>query len=331
MPATVTDSTRWTIGELAARTGVAVRTIRFYCDEGLLDVGRTSAGHRVFDPAAVDRLLLLRRLRSFGIGLAAIGDVLAGARSVAEVVAAERAALDLELDALARRRSLLRAVEEGAPEQLNRLAAVADPTVARTALAIFWRRLLAPLPSEVIDDFVDMNVPEPAADADPEKVLAYAELVAAVADPYFGPAMSATIRHRGTPGVRDHRRLLLDVADACLVAAPLVAAGRAPAPGPALDRYVEVHAAARDRADTPSFRRQLLADAGGVEPARRYWRLTATIAGDAVTSGAAHLWLFDALTVSAKSEGEADDPASPDSPWRTHGTTSTMSPGSSQS
>lgn len=331
MPATVTDDTRWTIGELAARTGVAVRTIRFYCDEGLLDVGRTPAGHRVFEPAAVDRLLLLRRLRSFGIGLAAIGEVLAGTRSVAEVIAAERAVLDLELDALARRRSLLRAVEYGEPDRLELVAAVTDPAAARTALGTFWRRQLAPLPTAVIDDFLDMNVPEPASDARPEQVVAYAELVAAVANPALGSAMSDTIRHRGTPGVRDERRLLFEVADACLGAAPSVAAGRAPAPGAALDRYVEVHAAARGRADTRSFRRQLLADAGGVEPARRYWQLTATLAEGVVTSGAAHLWLFDALSVSAKSEGEADDPASPDSRWRNHGTTSTMSPGSSQS
>ncbi|MGV9431276.1 MerR family transcriptional regulator, partial [Nocardia sp. NPDC003648] len=62
----MTDSTPMTIGELATRTGVAVRTIRFYCDEGLLEVRRTAAGHRVFDRAAVDRLRLLRRLRTFG-------------------------------------------------------------------------------------------------------------------------------------------------------------------------------------------------------------------------------------------------------------------------
>ncbi|NUS93014.1 MAG: MerR family transcriptional regulator, partial [Nocardia sp.] len=33
------------IGEAARRTGVPVRTIRFYCDEGLLVTGRTTGGH----------------------------------------------------------------------------------------------------------------------------------------------------------------------------------------------------------------------------------------------------------------------------------------------
>lgn len=298
MPAIVTDSTRLTIGELATRTGVAVRTIRFYCDEGLLDVQRTSAGHRVFDPSAAERLMLLRRLRSFGIGLVAIGDVLAGARSIEEVIAAERAALDHELDALSRRRSLLRAVEHCAPDSLNLLAAVTDPQAARDALGRFWRRQLTPLPTAVIDDFIDMNVPEPAADARPEHLIAYAELVATVTDPALSAAMFDTIRHRGTPGIRDERRLLAEVADACLSAAPLVAAGRAPTPGAELDHYVDAHATARGLADTPAFRRQLLADAEGADQLRRYWRLTATLTGEMVTSGAAHLWLFDALAAS---------------------------------
>ncbi|MFD5178991.1 MerR family transcriptional regulator [Nocardia sp. NPDC058379] len=293
----MTDSTPMTIGELATRTGVAVRTIRFYCDEGLLEVRRTAAGHRVFDRAAVDRLRLLRRLRTFGIGLTAIADVLSGTRSITEVIATERAAVDAEFAALSHRRALLAAVEHAAPAALDLLAAVADPAAARTALGAFWRRQLAPLPRPLIEDFLDMNVPEPTPDAPPEDLLAYAELVALVTNPALSTAMSDTIRHRGTPGVRDERRLLLDVADACLAAAPAVAAGRAPAPGAELDHYVDIHAGARGLADTPAFRRQLLADTADTADVRRYWQLTATLAGDAVTSGAAHLWLFDALTV----------------------------------
>lgn len=295
---TVTDSTPMTIGELATRTGVAVRTIRFYCDEGLLEVRRTAAGHRVFEPAAVERLRLLRRLRAFGIGLAAIAAVLSGERSIAEVIAAERAAADAAFEALSRRRSLLAAVAHSTPATLDLLAAVADPSAARIALGTFWRRQLAPLPRPVIEDFLDMNVPEPAPDARPEHLLAYAELVALATSPALSTAMADTIRHRRTPGVRDERRLLLDVADACLTAAPAVAAGRAPAPGAELDHYVDIHAGARGLTDSPAFRRRLLADTTETDDVRRYWQLTATLTGGAVTSGAAHLWLFDALTVS---------------------------------
>ncbi|MFD3702494.1 MerR family transcriptional regulator [Nocardia sp. NPDC058658] len=307
----MTRITYLTIGELAARTGVAVRTVRFYCDAGLLDAARTPTGHRIFEPSAVDRLLLLRRLRSFGIGLPAIEDVLDGTRSIAEVIAAERVAVDDELDALTRRRALLRAVESAAPgahyEHLNLLAAVTDPRAARDVLVAFWRRQLAPLPASAIDGFLDMNVPELTADAHHEHLIAYAELIAAVSNPEIATAVYDTIRHRSTPGVSDERRLLFDIADACNSAAHLVAARQPPCPGPELDHYVHIHATARARRDTPTFRRQLLADAAGADHrVRRYWHLTATLTGEPVTSGAAQLWLFDALAASVTRKGEAD-------------------------
>ncbi|MFC6012029.1 MerR family transcriptional regulator [Nocardia lasii] len=296
-----------TIGELAARSGVAVRTIRFYCDEGLLDATRTATGHRVFDPAAVERLMLLRRLRSFGIGLSAIQDILTGARSIAEVVAAERRTLDDDIDALNHRRALLRAVESGTPdrcdEHLNHLAAVIDPRAAREALITFWRRQLSPLPSSSIDGFLAMNVPELTPDAPPEHLIAYAELVAAVSNPDVSVSVHDTLRHHATPGVRDERRLLLDIADTCLEAAPHVAAATPPTPGPELDHYVTAHATARSRRDTPAFRHQLLRDAPGASPhVRRYWQLTTTLTPEP-TSGTAQLWLSDALAASVESEG----------------------------
>ncbi|MFD4458102.1 MerR family transcriptional regulator [Nocardia sp. NPDC058480] len=331
----MTHITYLTIGELAARTGVAVRTVRFYCDAGLLAAARSPTGHRVFEPGAVDRLLLLRRLRSFGVGLTAIEDVLDGTRSIAEVIAAERVAVDDELDALNRRRALLRAVESAAPdtqdEHLNLLAAVIDPRAAHDVLVTFWRRQLTPLPAAAVDGFLGMNVPELSADANPEHLIAYAELIAAVSNPDIATAMYDTIRHRSTPGVRDERRLLFDVADACVAAAPRVAAGHPPCPGAELDHYVDVHATARGRHDTPIFRRQLLTDAAGADHrVRRYWQLTTRFTGEAVTSGAAQLWLFDALSDSVTRQGEADD-RPPLSRIRTQGTTSTMSPGSSHS
>ncbi|MFC8382910.1 MerR family transcriptional regulator [Nocardia sp. NPDC057272] len=299
----MTHITYLTIGELATRTGVAVRTVRYYCDAGLLDAARTPTGHRVFEPGAVDRLVLLRRLRSFGIGLASIEDVLDGTRSLAEVIATERVAVDDELDALNRRRALLRAVESAAPdrqdEHLNLLAAVVDPRAAHDVLVTFWRRQLTPLPAAAIDGFLSMNVPELAPDAHPEHLLAYAELIAAVSDPETATAVYDTIRHRSTPGIRDERRLLFDVADACVAVAPLVTAGQPPRPGPELDHYVAIHATARDRHDTPSFRRQLLVDAAGADQrVRRYWHLTTTLTGEAATSGTTQLWLVDALTAS---------------------------------
>jgi DNA-binding transcriptional MerR regulator len=49
-----------TIGELARRTGLAVRTLRFYADAGVLpEASRSESGYRLFGPDAVARARLL--------------------------------------------------------------------------------------------------------------------------------------------------------------------------------------------------------------------------------------------------------------------------------
>ena len=54
----------FSIGRLAALTGLPVKTIRFYSDAGLLPPsGRTEAGHRRYTATDVARLQLVRTLR----------------------------------------------------------------------------------------------------------------------------------------------------------------------------------------------------------------------------------------------------------------------------
>ncbi len=55
------------IGELATRTGVSTRSIRYYEQQGLLVSARTASDQRVFSDAAVDRVLLIQRLFDAGI------------------------------------------------------------------------------------------------------------------------------------------------------------------------------------------------------------------------------------------------------------------------
>jgi hypothetical protein len=50
---TPNTATLLTIGELAERTGLSVRTIRFYSDSGVVPpAGRTDAGYRLYGPDA---------------------------------------------------------------------------------------------------------------------------------------------------------------------------------------------------------------------------------------------------------------------------------------
>jgi DNA-binding transcriptional MerR regulator len=60
----VDEGTLYTIGDLARRTGLPVRTIRFYSDTGLLPpTDRSPANHRRYDLTAITRLVLIRTLR----------------------------------------------------------------------------------------------------------------------------------------------------------------------------------------------------------------------------------------------------------------------------
>src|SRR2546421_6812359 len=107
------DTDRYTIGELSALTGLPVRTIRFYSDAGLVpEAGRTPAGYRQYDVAAVERLGLVRTLRDLGIDLATVHRVLASEVTVASVAAAHAQILDVQIRALRLRRAVLRAVAQ---------------------------------------------------------------------------------------------------------------------------------------------------------------------------------------------------------------------------
>jgi DNA-binding transcriptional MerR regulator len=289
------------IGDLARRTGVPVRTIRFYCDEGILEPARSVGGHRRFDAATVDRLNLVRRLRGLGLGLQSITHILAGQRSLADAVAAERTALDREVATLAWRRSALRAVEEAPPAdraaRLELLSAVADGFAAHETLVRLWRPMTTgPIPRDTVRMFLDISAPQPPELPTPAQVVAYAELVLLAAD-------RALATHLRASTLVDHDRvadlgtLHASVGAACELAFPQVAAGARPEPGPALDRFVAAHATARGAHDTPDFRRALnRRTAADRHPRlRRYWHLAGEITGEPAPLGVTHTWLLDAL------------------------------------
>lgn len=296
----MTDRTTLGIGELARLTGVPVRTIRFYCDEGILEAERSHGGHRRFGRDAVQRLRLVRRLRGLGLGLPSIALVLRGERSLDEAISAERAALDVELAELAWRRASLRAVQEAGPAEralrLELLAAAQRPA-ARDALAAFWRGMLVqPVRPRLLEGFVAASVPEPPDVPTPAQVVAYAEMVAITADRSLLRHLRGRARDGGeqVPDVGD---LIIGVGEAWTMAAPAVIAGHAPAPGPWLEHFVRIHAEARGTRDTPLFRRMLLASLRADRDPRvdRYWRLFGEVTGERATLGATHTWLLHAL------------------------------------
>jgi DNA-binding transcriptional MerR regulator len=82
---------RMAIGQLAARSGLSVRTLRFYADSGVLPAARSESGYRQFDSDAVARARLVRTLRELGVGLNDVKHVLAAEAALADVAAAHAA------------------------------------------------------------------------------------------------------------------------------------------------------------------------------------------------------------------------------------------------
>lgn len=64
-----------TIGELSERTGVSVRALRYYEQNGLLDAARSAAGHRRFDASAEETVRRIRLFLDAGMPLAVVSDV----------------------------------------------------------------------------------------------------------------------------------------------------------------------------------------------------------------------------------------------------------------
>ena len=133
----------FTIGALARRTGLPVRTIRFWSDSGVVTpVGRTTGGYRLYDAEAVARLELVRTLRELGLGLETVRRVLARQTTVREVAEAHLRVLDAELRSLHTRRAVLRWVARhgSTTEELNLMHKLA--------------RMSAEERQRLIDDFV---------------------------------------------------------------------------------------------------------------------------------------------------------------------------------
>jgi DNA-binding transcriptional MerR regulator len=69
----------WTVGQLAAETGVSVRALHHYDALGLLTPSRrTAAGYRLYGDAEVERLYRIRALQSLGLSLDEVAQVLDG-------------------------------------------------------------------------------------------------------------------------------------------------------------------------------------------------------------------------------------------------------------
>src|SRR5215471_7102984 len=113
------------IGEVAGRSGVSAKTIRFWEDQHLLSApARTPAGYRDYDLAILERLAFIRHAQAAGLTLEHIRQVLDisdGGQPpcvhVAGLIAQRMAEVEARLAELARTRDQLAVLAERAGAQ----------------------------------------------------------------------------------------------------------------------------------------------------------------------------------------------------------------------
>ncbi|WP_189102650.1 MerR family transcriptional regulator [Deinococcus knuensis] len=72
-PPTPDDTPRHRVGEVAARLGLTLRTLKYYEELGLVTPQRTDSRYRLYSEADVARLERIRRMRALGLSLGTIG------------------------------------------------------------------------------------------------------------------------------------------------------------------------------------------------------------------------------------------------------------------
>ncbi|MEU7892150.1 MerR family transcriptional regulator [Nonomuraea sp. NPDC049152] len=284
--------TLYSIGDLARRTGLTVKTIRFYSDRGIVPpIGRSPAGYRLYGIDAVARLDLVRTLRDLGLDLPTIRKVVDREVSLPEVAAAHAEALAVQIRTLRLRRAVLTAVARrgSTPEEMELMHKLAK-------LSEDERRRL-------IGDFLDTAFGGPDADAafagirrsmtpelpdnpEPEQVEAWVELAELSQDPDFRASVRRMAEHHAAERAQGDTTLLRRDSAAMVRdhAGPALAAGVDPA-SPQADPVVAAvtaqYAHVFGRPDDLGLRRRLLTRLESANDPRReqYLRLLAVING----------------------------------------------------
>jgi len=113
------------IGELAARTGVSVRALRYYEEQGLLVPERSHSGQRHYPDGAVDHVRLIQQLYAAGLSSRTIVELMpyaADGRATPELLdrlSAERERVESRLAELVGTRDRLDSVITGATGNLR--------------------------------------------------------------------------------------------------------------------------------------------------------------------------------------------------------------------
>jgi DNA-binding transcriptional MerR regulator len=189
----------YSIGEAARLSGMSVRKLRFYSDQGLLPpAGRTESGYRVFTGAELVRLDLIRCLRDAGIGLDVIREVLSQELTLTEALKLRLDTLEAEIAAQRRVASALRAALRSpqlTEADLRRFLTMTQlsRTERRNVVERFFEKVSdgIDIDRDWIRQMIETTVPELPDEPTPEQTDAWIELSSILGDPSFAASMRA--------------------------------------------------------------------------------------------------------------------------------------------
>ncbi|MFF6952170.1 MerR family transcriptional regulator [Streptomyces iakyrus] len=304
--------TLYSIGELARRTGLTVKTIRFYSDRGIVaPTDRSPAGYRLYGIDAVARLDLVRTLRELGLDLPTIRKVVDRELSLPEVAAAHAEALAVQIRVLRLRRAVLTAVAErgSTPEEtelMHRLAQLSEDE-RRRLIGDFLDAVFGDLDSApAFAGVMRSMTPELPDSPEAEQVQAWVELAEMSLDPDFRAAVRRMVQYLAAEQAlsnmpRPGRDIAAAVRD---LAGPALTAGIDPASpqaDPIVAAFTAHYAHLLGRPDDIELRLRLATRLESVNDPRRerYLQLLAVVNGWPAPESLAPVfgWSIEALRV----------------------------------
>jgi DNA-binding transcriptional MerR regulator len=287
----------YTIGDVAKLTGVPIRTIRYYSLIGLLPpIATTDTRYRLYSPAEIWRLEVIRTLRTFGFGLDEIGKLLAGEISIMQAITLQLTAVTEQIAQLQRVQLVLeraRVSAEDADDSLQHLhelgAALNDNAVARRQFLM--AKLRATLPNaeplpyqeQFLQD-IAQSLPDTLSS---EQATTWAELVELMNDPVF----IEITRRQLAPFVEEAQQPDFDLAvgrdqmeqimEHAVVMAEANTAPNDPHVQAVVTQWLDVFATVLHRPNTPAFAGWFVEHADEFMPPliERFWTLVGKLNG----------------------------------------------------
>ncbi|MFD0267576.1 MerR family transcriptional regulator [Streptomyces sp. NPDC127106] len=305
--------TLYSIGDLSRLTGLTVKTIRYYSDQDIVPpTDRSPAGYRLYSVDALARLNLVRTLRDLGLDLTSVRKVLDRKETLADVAEAHADALDVEIQTLRVRRTVLRAAARRGPTPMeinlmHRLAMLSR-TERHQLIADFVDAAFAePHVHPELEALLRTTLPDLPDDPTPEQVEAWVELAELCQSTPFrtavrraAEAQAADFATSDIEGLHEGlNRVLLERIDEA-VTAGILPASTAVTPHDQAMSSLYAHAFVNAGDGDGDLRRWLLTRLHtSPEPlAAQYWNLVAAVNGwpASPTLAPVHDWFISVLS-----------------------------------